>query len=177
MGRKLQFAGGRRDPAAHKKVPAEPCIQLSLCPFWTRGTGPNKITSTFSNPKRLKPIVPALIRRAVQFVRWQSRSKERRAQRGVVGVMGEKTQNQSVPNLIFSPAGFERTRGRRAGQHLSCSPVSVCLCVCARACAPVCVSGDCMSAYAAVKLGLQTVCLALRANVIVASNCGLRVCV
>lgn len=45
----------------------------------------------------------------------------------MVGVMGEKAQNQSGPNLIFSPAGFERTRGGKAG---AASVLQPCVCVC-----------------------------------------------
>lgn len=72
------------------------------------------------------------------------------------GCNGKKRQNQSAPNLISSPAGFERTKGGRVGAASvlqSCVWVYVCGCVhllffCA--CDLVCVYG--------VKLGLHTVC-------------------
>lgn len=82
-------------------------------------------------------------------------------ERRVVGVMGEKTQNQSGPNLIFSPAGFARTRGGRAGAASVLQP-SVCVhgCVCLEI---VCV---CM-----LLLSLGYGPSAFCTNLIVVSNC------
>ena len=46
------------------------------------------------------------------------------------GVMGKNRQNQSAPNLIFSPAGFERTGGRKGWGAASVPLPCVCVCVC-----------------------------------------------